>query len=152
MGNNKRKELRASRLDAGLCMYCGDQPTKSGCKGCHTCLSKNYNVHKRYLQTNPNKQREYRKEVRWSVIDKYGGECSCCHESRKEFLTIDHANGDGHSERRELYGKKEGSSHRWFLKLKRENLRDDLRVLCYNCNNAIAIFGKCPHENETSNS
>lgn len=149
MGNsNKRRELRASRESSGVCIYCGINPPKDGSKGCNICLEKKYAAHKRYLASHPEKQIEYRRRIRAEVIRKYGGKCSCCNESVTEFLVIDHVNRDGNTERRELYGSQTGASFRWFLKLKRESTRDDLRVLCYNCNNAIHIYGTCPHEHQ----
>ena len=87
------------------------------------------------------------------VLDKYGGCCVCCSESEKIFLTIVHINDDGGKERRELYGIKDGSAYQWYLKLKREDKREDLRVLCFNCNCGRRINGGvCPHEQQKTNS
>ncbi len=61
-------------------------------------------------------------------------------------MAIDHANRDGNIERRKLYGSNTGTSYAWYLKLRRESVRNDLRVLCHNCNMAIAFYGYCPHQ------
>jgi len=42
-----------------------------------------------------------------------------------------------------------GNSVRWYCKLLREEVRPDLRVLCFNCNTATHVFGICPHQTET---
>ena len=86
--------------------------------------------------------------MRKYVIEKYGSKCECCGERRLPFLAIDHKNRDGNIERRKLFGRNNAGSYAWYLKLKREPVRDDLRVLCYNCNTAIATCGICPHELE----
>ena len=81
--------------------------------------------------------------VRLEAIAAYGGQCACCGEVRQEFLTIDHINGGGNKHRKAL----NGSSV--FDALKREGFpKDRYRLLCYNCNCALAHRGYCPHERE----
>ena len=153
MGNShKRRELRSQREQAGLCVYCGLIPPTEDRKGCSECLRKQSEINSRYSKRHPDRIREKRRECRWKVIEKYGGRCCCCGEDTKEFLTIDHKNNDGCVERMELYGTQSGSGYRWFLKLIRDSVRDDLQVLCYNCNNARHVFGVCPHEQREENS
>ena len=41
----------------------------------------------------------YRQKRRRLVIDKYGGKCVCCGETKLEFLSMDHVNGGGTKER-----------------------------------------------------
>lgn len=150
--SNRRKLLRESRLSSGLCMYCGQAPHVVHRKGCSDCLQRCVRVNAKYSRQHPSKLRNYRLKVRLAVIEKYGGRCECCGEDIPEFLVIDHKNNDGCHERRELYGSQNGSSYAWYLKLRKESKRDDLRLLCYNCNNAIFVFGKCPHEPEEESS
>jgi hypothetical protein len=88
--------------------------------------------------------RVYRHKRRAEVLIHYGGRCACCGEDRYEFLAIDHINGGGNRERKEL-GAKEAGSELW-LRLKRLGYPDGFRVLCHNCNNAIAHYGRCAHE------
>jgi hypothetical protein len=78
---------------------------------------------------------------RAAVIAKYGGACACCGETRLEFLTIDHINGGGAEER----GR---TGTNFYITLHKAPKRDDLRVLCMNCNWAIGMYGYCPHEQE----
>lgn len=145
----RRRELKAEREQKGLCVYCGKEFPKTGTKGCVTCLENKYKIHKTHLKKDGYvKARAYNFSIRIEVINKYGGRCSCCGESTMAFLTIDHVNDDGASERKQLYGSQNGSSKVWFLKLRREDKREDLQVLCYNCNNAKAVFGKCPHKDK----
>ena len=146
--SDKRTKLRLERLSQNLCMYCGKIPPSPSRKGCKDCLAICSKRTCRSSKKNPNKSRSYRKRVRKEVIEKYGGVCVCCPENRWQFLTIDHRDRNGGEERKKLYGSQNGNSYKWFLKLRREPIREDLRVLCYNCNNAIHIFGVCPHEQE----
>ncbi len=152
MGNsNSRRILRQDRLTKGLCMYCGEHPFLKDRKGCLQCLDKCSKTTSRYCKNNRHKLKAYHTKIRQEVLIKYGGKCRCCGEANWKFLTIDHVNQDGGKERRNLYGSQNGSSSAWFLKLRREPIRDDLRVLCYNCNMAVFQFGSCPHEQRKEN-
>jgi hypothetical protein len=146
--SQKRTLLRLERLEKQLCMYCGELPHEKDRKGCAGCLEKCNKRTCKHSKAHPEKATAYRRHVRKEVIEKYGGICSCCPENRWQFLTIDHTDKNGNQERRELYGSQSGASYWWYLKLRREPIRPDLRVLCYNCNNAIHVFGVCPHEQE----
>lgn len=147
MGNsNSRRKLWADRESNGKCIYCGKRNATNGSKGCAPCRKKKVEATKRFAKSNPDRQKEYRKKIRFEVLQKYGGICKCCGESNLQFLTIDHINKDGADERKKLYGSNAGQSFPWFLKLRKEDIRKDLQVLCYNCNNASFIFGVCPHE------
>ena len=67
--------------------------------------------------------------------------CTCCRESILKFLTLDHIEGRkkmGHS--RSLGG------YKLQLWARENNYPDTLQVLCYNCNLAKSLFGKCPHQ------
>jgi hypothetical protein len=86
---------------------------------------------------------EQRKKIRHEVLIAYGGKCACCEETAKEFLAIDHINGDGYRQRKEkgIYG---STMYAW---LKRNKFpKDNYRLLCHNCNQAKGIYGYCPHE------
>jgi len=78
---------------------------------------------------------------RQACIDKYGGKCTCCGETRYEFLAFDHINGSGNKHRRELKGAKR--IQQW---LKENNYPEGFRILCHNCNLAKGFYGRCPHE------
>jgi len=80
------------------------------------------------------------------IYDHYGKVCSCpgCDESRQEFLTIDHIDGNGRQHKKEIGG---GSYvlYRW---ISNNNFPDNFRVLCMNCNFSLGKYGYCPHEKE----
>lgn len=82
-------------------------------------------------------------EVKRQTIEAYGGKCKCCGEELLEFLTMDHIRGGGNKHRREV--KKTGMSFYRFLR-KEGYPKKDYRVLCFNCNCSIGLFGYCPHE------
>jgi hypothetical protein len=70
--------------------------------------------------------------------------CTCCSESRIEFLAIDHVEGGGNQHRKAI-GLSGG--HGFYAYLAREGFPSGYRVLCHNCNSAIAKHGYCPHTN-----
>jgi len=98
---------------------------------------KYYKKHRQHILDTINKGRL---KIRKEVIAKYGGKCACCGESILEFLTIDHING------RERGDRKTGIHCYYFLK--KENYPEGYQVLCWNCNSAKGLYGKCPHKNE----
>ncbi|HEC74802.1 MAG TPA: hypothetical protein ENI26_10605 [Methylophaga aminisulfidivorans] len=80
------------------------------------------------------------------VIKGLGGKCVCCGESCKEFLTVDHINGDGAAHRERLK-----RSYAVYRDIRNQNFpRDKYRLLCSNCHNSISWYGYCPHVVETS--
>lgn len=87
--------------------------------------------------------------MRFSLIDHYSkGKmvCACCGEGTYIFLTLDHINNNGTSERKKYAGG--GHQHyRWIIK---NGMPDGYQVLCYNCNcgRAKTEDKKCPHELE----
>lgn len=143
-----RVKLKKERFDSGLCVYCGVNPFAMGKRGCDVCLKNKYTKQLESIKKDNYKHvKLYRLKKRQEVVEKYGGKCRCCGEHRLPFLTIDHVNNDGASDRKELYGSQKGCSLKWYLKLCRESPRDDLQVLCWNCNAAKSHFGECPHQN-----
>ena len=80
------------------------------------------------------------KEQRRLVLQAYGAVCECCGEKHLEFLTVDHINGDGHIHRKTVRGNIYG-----FL-IKHGFPKQNFRLLCFNCNNARAFYGVCPHK------
>ncbi len=91
------------------------------------------------------KCRKNRFELKLETFKAYGGPtCSCCGESRVEFLSMDHINGVGAVERYTSHRKGEGL-YRW---LKKNGWPAGFRVLCMNCNFAYGHAGYCPHERE----
>ena len=158
---NKRKEYRKSRpneekkskdrsnakrkqhcLENHLCSRCGKQPPVENRPHCLSCIKYIKNWASSQRCKFPNKANEYHQKVRLEVIHKYGSICECCGETQIEFLAIDHKNNDGHIERKSSCG----TSSAWYLKLRREPRRTDLRILCHNCNMARSLYGICPHQ------
>jgi hypothetical protein len=112
------------------------------CKEC----SLNYTKYRQKNNDATSYTKKYRELEKIKMVVAYGGKCSCCGESRIEFLAIDHAKGDGAKKR------KNGEPFGWHLARKLRKLgypKGDYRVLCHNCNSALGIFGYCPH-NSTS--
>lgn len=88
-------------------------------------------------------QDQERARLRQEVLEHYGGKCACCGESENEFLAIDHINGGGNKQRKELKRAAGIAFYRW---LRMNEYPDGYRVLCHNCNCARGYYGYCPHE------
>ncbi len=144
---NTKPSLWAKREQEGLCVYCGKESVKDlSTKGCKACLQKKVKGQVDYSRTHSDRIKTYGKRVRKAVVDKYGGKCCCCGETELLFLTMDHKNNDGGKERLALSGRKGGKSSSFYMKLRREPVRDDIQVLCFNCNlGRAANGGVCPH-------
>lgn len=85
--------------------------------------------------------RENGRAVRLRAIERLGGKCVCCGESRFEFLAFDHVNGGGNAHRKVV------STRKLAGMLARGNI-EGFQLLCHNCNLAKGFYGQCPHENE----
>lgn len=85
------------------------------------------------------KTRAYRQAIRRECLTAYGGQCSCCGESRFEFLTLDHINGRESRKRKKQV-------HVEMVQLKRQGWpKLNIQLLCFNCNCAKGVYGSCPH-------
>jgi hypothetical protein len=92
----------------------------------------------------PEARRARYRADRQEMIDRYGGHCACCGEARPEFLTIDHVHNDGAAERATVSTASSIVAH-----LKRNGWpQDRYQLLCFNCNCAKGIHGRCPHEDD----
>ncbi len=69
----------------------------------------------------------------------YGGKCNCCGETEYKFLCFDHINGGGRKDR-------DGKSSNSFYNSLLNNKREDIQILCHNCNMAKGFYGSCPHK------
>jgi len=90
-------------------------------------------------------QQKTRAKRKLAALCAYGGTppvCSCCRESHREFLTIDHENHSGAAHRKSI-GSGGGVIYTW---LRRNNYPKGFRVLCINCNHSIGVRGNCPHQ------
>ena len=132
----RRKELAIKRqkyIDLGLCKTCGINEIraedKTICQRCFDRLKKNRKIRRHKLKI--------------EIFEHYGNKCNCCGESIVEFLTIDHVNNDGAEHKRMLNTK---DSDRVYKDIQRQGYPDDYQILCYNCNYAKGIHGRCPHQ------
>lgn len=89
--------------------------------------------------------REAVSKLKFETMQAYGGHCNCCGETQVEFLSLDHINNDGGRRRREGLDRV-GKNFYFDLKKAGFPKRDDLQVLCYNCNFSKRYTGRCPHE------
>jgi len=85
------------------------------------------------------------------AFEHYGGpnyKCACCPESEFSFLTIDHNEGKGNSEREKLFGNKSVAGHHFYRKLRGLGFPDGYQVLCMNCQvgRRDNIDNVCPHK------
>jgi len=87
---------------------------------------------------------KYYKKTRVIALNHYGHKCACCGETGYEFLTFDHVNNDGKKHREQI---KVSSFPLWLI---RNNfpLEPKIQILCWNCQEAKAHYGHCPHEKE----
>lgn len=101
---------------------------------------------KRKANYHPKKAYEKKKTshtlLKQRVFDRYGGRCVCCGEDNFGFLTIDHVNGDGAKRRQE--GEWKGIA--LYREIERNGFPTDMQILCWNCNIAKHVYGKCPHQ------
>lgn len=130
-----------------VCLTCG---TPFVAKGKHHAYCSRKCVQKvcndRFRLVRPDYHRQKTIELRRSVFAIYGSSCVCCGESRQQFLAIDHIGGGGNRHRKELQANGQSAHmHRW---LKKSGFPGGFRTLCHNCNVAIGIHGKCPHQYE----
>lgn len=117
---------RASRREKGVCRQCGSYSgSRAHCRNCLDLI----NIRDRALRN--------------EVLIAYGNKCTCCGESERSFLQIDHKVGKGRSDRLAgLY------SARWYRWLKNHDFPADYQLLCANCNWGKHLNGGiCPHQN-----
>jgi len=120
---------------------------------CKACDKRESTIYKRdvYRKTEKGLEnsrrwgRNSQRRLKLEVLQALGGKCKCCGERREEFLTVDHIGGGGNVHRKILKGR---GSQKVYLDIKRQGFPEDkFRILCWNCNMAIAHFGYCPHGN-----
>ena len=128
------------------------------CKKCYKKYSKEWRQNNRdrynqlqkiWQQNNRDRynqiQREWYHRLINEIIDAYGGKCACCGETRREYLTIDHINGNGRKQKREIEVRDPKSFYYW---LKQNNYPKGFQVLCFNCNCGKSTYSVCPHNKE----
>lgn len=130
------------RASEGKCLHCEEKPAK-GRKSCqfHLDYAKSYSKTrtKSQIEKRNARQRDTNFQTRVEALERYGGCCTCCGETLFELLTLDHIDKSGAKFRKEF------GSGSLAPKLKRMGWPNNIRVLCWNCNAAIGMYGKCPH-------
>lgn len=104
---------------------------------------------RQYRKENPEKYRIYKRKLnlikRLNAINEYGSKCACCGEMETKFLTFDHINSDGAKDRRENK-RVSGNFINYLLnQIKLGRKREDIQLLCWNCNCSKGFYGTCPH-------
>ena len=107
---------------------------------CHNC---NTIKHMKTLtRKNPSAPyHKYRDKAKREMLSLYSNgtmKCACCGFSDARALTFNHINGNGTAEFKE-HGANSIALYRLGYK------RDDINVLCMNCNKSLGHYGKCPH-------
>jgi hypothetical protein len=122
----KNAQKRDERCKLGACNKCGKYPATENRKTCLYCREV---------------EKERDNKIKDLTFNVYGGYvCSCCGETIKEFLTIDHINNDGGIHRRQI---KNRNIYKW---LKKNSFPTGFQVLCWNCNLAKRFGKECPHK------
>lgn len=127
------KKQREDYKQQGLCYNCGRKPAE-GKSACEICLKR---IKQRTLLLKDN------------CFEHYGGyKCSCCGETIKQFLVLDHIRDDGAKHRREISGNRTGGTGRQlYLWIVKNNFPPVFQVLCSNCNLGKQLNnGICPHK------
>ena len=117
--------------------------------------NKNYAKHKEKNRPRVNKAAlERQRKRKLFVYTKYSNgipECTCCGITGLEFLTIDHIIPKRKMENDPKMIKigfkstrKAGALNQWLVT---NNFPKGFQILCWNCNFAKGILGKCPHKN-----
>lgn len=116
---------------------------------CIKNYNKRSNYHKEYWVTNKESKKIYRKNwsltLKLKIYNHYSNndiKCNCCGENMIEFLSIDHINNDGATERKKF------SNSTFYTYIVKNNFPSGYQILCMNCNFAK---GKnkdhiCPHK------
>lgn len=135
MNNNKYCSRRCRNHYYDTVKFAGRHKTKEG-------VAYNAKWHQENRDRRRLESRVRIRQVRLVALALYGNECKCCHEAQKIFLTFDHIHGGGCEERRKSFP----NAASFYRFLAKNYLPEKYRILCYNCNAAVAYYGTCPHQ------
>ena len=113
----------------------------------HTKILSDPQKKKLWYEKHKLRMRIQNRAIRLEVIRHYSNGlcvCACCGEKTFEFLAVDHLNGGG-LKHRKIYEIK--SLANWLF---RNGFPGGFQILCYNCNQAKALWGACPHKSGKS--
>lgn len=140
-------QIKTRRRFEGVCKDCGGGGPfygfETSCSACRNKQSTKWradNLERSREQSNASAKRKYA-SLRKSVLQAYGGKCTCCNETHPAFLVVDHIPGGGRAHLRELGGSGAFLLYRW---LSKNNYPQGFQILCHNCNFAKSNGG-CPH-------
>jgi len=115
----------------------------------YICKKCNYKRNKKWQQNNRDRYNQLQREECYrlinKVINKYGGKCACCGETRREYLSIDHINGSVNKHKKEMGFSSSQALYHW---LRENNYPEGFQVLCFNCNYGKSNYSVCPHNKE----
>jgi len=139
-----RDKVQQIRLNLLSQRYREQNPDKVS-KWKHLSYMKKIGTYKERSKINQKNIRKLNKLKVLTFYSKAKFYCDCCKESNLKFLTIDHINGNGNKQRKELFGADGVAGSRFYSWLIKNNYPDGFQVLCMNCNFAKGIYGNCPH-------
>ena len=111
------------------------------CRAKHRAYLKEKSKDAAWVRKRNDRNKQRYANLRTVVLHHYGNKCVCCGETIREFLGIDHINGNG-KQHRKITGMGE-NFYRWVVK---NGFPKDLQILCYNCNITKMHYGSCPHQ------
>ena len=147
--DNRREAVKMNtRRKSGLCVACGKRRiSKGSVSRCRPCLDRTNNAERRWRPERRKKSMNYRRRLRSTALQAYGGRCACCGEAERNFLCIDHVEDNGAVHRREIGGTGD-RIYRW---LRDNGYPDGFQLLCANCNMGKHLEnGTCPHRKSKS--
>ena len=143
---SKEYSTRKSRILRGVCGACGKGLLSKNRKRCIICIQNR----KRWWASSDCKIKriEQNKILKCEIVHHYGSKCSCCGETEKTFLAIDHINGGGNSHRRHINKYSGRNYYQWIIE---QDFPDYLQILCHNCNMSKHLCGgMCAHKLATT--
>lgn len=102
-----------------------------------------HTYHEKHKEEEREKSKIRRDAIRMKVLVHYSDNppfCACCSENKTEFLCLDHINGGGEQQRKQI-----GQGAKIYNWIIRNNFPVGFRVLCANCNQSYGHYGYCPH-------
>lgn len=119
-------------------IYCNSECRKEGMKQYRRDFMRNYwKINPTQNNKNHRQAAKRNKENKTTIFTHYSGnppKCACCGETEIRFLELDHINGGGNKERKNLFKYYIGGKmfYRWLIQ---NNFPEGYQVLCCNCNN-----------------